>query len=81
MGDEQNKKNKPFSDGFAIKNIGIEHATVFITTMFNMIGAYTTNKIPFRAVVEYDPEQDCNTHVHIEGIKDEDTEKSDSIQE
>ena len=70
---------EPFSEGFAIKNVGFEHAAVFVTMMFDMLMPYIANKTPFRTVIEYDPEQDCNAHVHIEGIKDGNTERLGSI--
>jgi len=58
------------AQGFAIKNYGFEHAAIFTQALFGKLIDNVMQKIPFRAVIEYDPERDCNTHVRIEKIKD-----------
>ena len=68
-------------NGFAIKNYGFEHASIFTHALIGKIINNVIQKVPFRAVIEYDPERDCNTHVRIEKIKDENTDEPGSNQE
>ena len=67
--------------GFTIKNYGFEHASIFTHVLIGKIINNVMQKIPFRAVIEYDPKRDDNTHVRIEKIKDENTDGQGSNRE